>query len=183
MFVTTNEMKSLQIESTQDDRYGLKGEESLFSLTPIWTVTPDITVITQICTNFAVEHLAPQKPIEVEVNAIPQGAFNRIYSARVKSSSDSLPEGHAETSCISSTKEHLYIFRVSLPINPYYKILSECATLAYLRKNTSIPVARVLTVNPSNHESNPLRIEWMLQTYMPGKSLDSMWHCMGESGR
>ena len=61
--------------------------------------------------------------------------------------------------------------------------MSEYATLAYVRKNTSIPVARVLTLNPFNHENNSLRFEWMLQTYMSGRSLDSIWHCMDDLGR
>lgn len=51
--------------------------------------------------------------------------------------------------------------------------MSEYATLAWVRKSTSIPVARVLSIYPN---SNPLRFEWMIQTYMPGTSLAGTWY-------
>lgn len=37
-----------------------------------------------------------------------------------------------------------YLIRVALPVDPFFKRESEVATLAYIRKYTSIPVPKVL---------------------------------------
>jgi hypothetical protein len=38
----------------------------------------------------------------------------------------------------------VYLFRITLPVCPFYKTESEVATLKYIRINTDIPVATVV---------------------------------------
>ena len=180
---TTNGTEKPQSEPAEDSCYGLRWEEEVFGPTPVWTVTPDTAILNQLCRDLAADYLTPRELIDVQVDAIAQGTFNRIYSVKAKSRSSSTPAEQAETGVTSHTTEHLFICRISLPINPYFKTLSEHATLACLGKNTSIPVARVLAYSPYNDKRNSLRFEWMLQTYMPGMPLVTMWQRLGDTGQ
>ncbi|KAG8623120.1 hypothetical protein KVT40_008096 [Elsinoe batatas] len=53
---------------------------------------------------------------------------------------------------------------------------SEVATMAYLRKHTSIPVPKVL--DWSANSNNPIGAEYIISEKMPGVSLYSMWESM-----
>lgn len=63
-------------------------------------------------------------------------------------------------------KETRYIFRVVLPVDPFYKTESEVATLAYPRKHTNIPVPRVISWSSS--ADSVLGYEWVLLEKIDG---------------
>ncbi|CAG8950698.1 hypothetical protein HYFRA_00002908 [Hymenoscyphus fraxineus] len=77
-----------------------------------------------------------------------KGYINRIYE--VKSPDLSIP-------CI---------LRVSLPVDPWYKVESEVATMLYVAKHTTIPVPRVFAFDSST--DNPIGFEWILMEKMSG---------------
>lgn len=83
------------------------------------------------------------------------GAFNKLYLV-----------SHAR----SNTS---YIFRVSLPVCPFFKTESEAATLTHLRANTSIPVPRVFAWDSS--PDNELGFEWILMEKIAGVPLLDIW--------
>ena len=117
---------------------------------------PDTTIIKAIASN----HLASELPttldldrIEVEYFAV--GGFNKLYSI----------------SCPGHNKK--YVFRVALPLVPYYKTESKVAVLSYIKKNTSIPVPRVVTWDSS--AANNLGFEWILLEMIEGIILYDIW--------
>ncbi|KAL9119224.1 MAG: hypothetical protein Q9187_004220 [Circinaria calcarea] len=64
--------------------------------------------------------------------------------------------------------DHLdeYIFRIPLPIDPYYKIESDVGTTELVRYFTGIPVPTIYTYNSSS--DNPLGLEWILMEKVIG---------------
>lgn len=69
-----------------------------------------------------------EEPCEVEF--LVEGAFNKVYLARC-----------------ALAKE--YIVRVTSPVQPRFKTMSEDATIKYIRYHTNIPAPTVLNVHPS----------------------------------
>ena len=117
---------------------------------------PDIVIIKAI----ALKHLASKLPStldldSIEVEFFAQGGFNKLYSISF--------DGH-------NTR---YVFRVALPLVPYYRIESEAAVLSYIKKNTSIPVARVIAWDSS--AANNLGFEWILLEMIDGITLYDVW--------
>ena len=117
---------------------------------------PDIIIIKAIASN----HLASELPKTLDPNRIQveffaQGGFNKLYSVSCN--------GH-------NTR---YIFRVALPLVPYYRIESEAAVLSYIKKTTSIPVARVIAWDSS--AANKLGFEWILLEMIDGIALYDVW--------
>ena len=122
----------------------------------LWPTEPDIIIIKAIASH----HLASELPNTLDVDRIEvkffdQGGFNKLYSI-------SYP-GH-------NTK---YILRVALPRVPYYRIESEAAVLSYIKRNTSIPVARVIAWDSS--AANNLGFEWILLEMIDGIALYDVW--------
>ena len=118
---------------------------------------PDIIIIIKA---IASNHLASELPNTLDLDRIQveffaQGGFNKLYSI-------SFP-GH-------NTR---YVFRVALPLVPYYRIESEAAVLSYIKGNTSIPVARVIAWDSS--AANKLGFEWILLEMIDGISLYDVW--------
>jgi hypothetical protein len=71
------------------------------------------------------------------------------------------------------------ILRISGPHVPSIKTTNEVAIMAWLRRNTSIPVPRVL-----HHDStpnNPLAHEYTLMHRIPGHSVQSMYPALSEA--
>jgi hypothetical protein len=164
------------------EQHGLKWERDTFSLTPVWTVDPCIQVIKNIC----YELLGQPYPrilgdIETKVEFLDEGAFNRVYGvdaiAKIKASSDA----QLKTGIVETIQHFKYVFRVSLPVDPRLKSSSEVATIQYLNECTTVPVTTVL--HSSQSAKNALGFEWMLQTYIPGHKLSSIWHQLGDAGR
>ena len=66
--------------------------------------------------------------------------------------------------------------RVTLPVDPRYKTLSETATINYLLSGTTIPIPRVLAHNASTE--NDLHFEWILMERVMAKDLRHTWPSM-----
>ncbi|KAK2739590.1 hypothetical protein FQN57_006552 [Myotisia sp. PD_48] len=129
-------------------RPGLRWEDGLFEAVPRWIHAPDIGVI---------EHIVSKTLAQTcRVSFFCQGAFNKLYNVQCESS--------------------YYLMRVSLPVDPKFKTLSEVATLSWIQQHTSIPVPRVVAYNCS-HE-NELGFEWILMEKIAGRPLEDVWRSM-----
>ncbi|KAK2810754.1 hypothetical protein FQN49_008517 [Arthroderma sp. PD_2] len=133
-------------------RPGLRWEDALSGVEPRWTHEPNIKAIEHI----AVKALA--RPCSVSF--FSQGAFNRLYHVQ----------------CDQNAAQTSYLMRVSLPVDPNFKTLSEVATLAWIQQHTSLPAPRVVAYDHSN--ANELGFEWILMEKMPGRPLANVWGSM-----
>lgn len=122
-------------------------------------------VVLFLHSNSPLEHSCPD-PLDdgsLRVSFFTEGAFNKLH-------------------LISYARHHTeYLFRVTLPIEPYFKTESEVATLAFLRTNTSIPVARVIAWDSDS--DNELGFEWLLMERVKGVTLQSVWREMSWQGK
>lgn len=137
--------------ATPDPRSGLAWEENTFGAAPRWTREPSESIVARL----AYHHLRLSRhDIEQSTTSLEfQGAFNKLYAVEC-------PKGP-------------FLMRVTLPVDPVYKTLSETATLRYVRENTSIPVPSVIASDPSS--DNELGYKWILMERVPGKPLDDVW--------
>ncbi|KAI9707006.1 MAG: hypothetical protein M1820_004594 [Bogoriella megaspora] len=71
------------------------------------------------------------------------------------------------------------IFRIALPVNPWFKMQSEVATMEYVRKETSIPIPKVYVFESSME--NALGFEWMIMEKMEGQTFRDARASMGQS--
>jgi aminoglycoside phosphotransferase (APT) family kinase protein len=145
----------LYVMSSKPPQHGLEWTYEIFDVIPSWTVEPDMAVAKAI----AVRHLPVTTSSYYEIRSFSAGAFNKLFLLH--------PLGDA-----SGTLES-FLMRISLPVDPYFKTASEVATLQFLRKNTSIPVPRVIAFDSS--ADNELGFEWILMTKLPGVALNSLW--------
>ncbi|KAF3275208.1 hypothetical protein TWF970_006930 [Orbilia oligospora] len=90
------------------------------------------------------------------------GAFNKLY--------------------FMNNYKNSWILRLTLPVDPYYKTVSEVATINLIRKSTSLPVPEIITHYSGSVEGFPgdgnLGLEWILMTKLPGKTLRNAWYEM-----
>ncbi|KAF8473663.1 phosphotransferase enzyme family-domain-containing protein [Russula ochroleuca] len=140
--------------SPSPPQHGLEWKYELFDVIPSWTVEPDMAVAKAI----AIRHL-PVTPSSYEITFFSAGAFNKLFLLQPLGNSGANPES--------------FILRVILPVDPYFKTASEVATLQFVRKNTPIPVPRVIAFDSS--ADNELGFEWILMTKLPGVTLKSLW--------
>lgn len=89
----------------------------------------------------------------LSVEFFAEGAFNKLYKAQCPKES--------------------YVMRVSLPVDPGHKTLSETTTLAFVRANTDIPVPKVIAFDASF--DNEFGFEWILTELMPGQPYQGKW--------
>ena len=121
-------------------------------LEPTWTVIPSLVMLEELATR----HLPDGFPkSEIVVEFFAEGAFNKLYTI-------SSPHSPQE-----------YILRVALPVEPFYKTESEAATLAYVRKYTTLPVPEVIAYDSSSE--NELGFEWMLLKKIGGVPVSEIW--------
>ncbi|EGS23444.1 uncharacterized protein CTHT_0001370 [Thermochaetoides thermophila DSM 1495] len=92
-----------------------------------------------------------------------KGTFNRLYSI-------TMPNWDKK-----------YIFRVSIPVEPFFKTESEVATMVYVYKNTTIPIPRVVAFSSS--DDNELGYEWILMEMLDGVPLRTVWPDMDFAAR
>jgi hypothetical protein len=146
--------------ATMDRFYGLSWKEPegmlalVADLKPTWTIEPDIEVMTKIARRKL--NIPSDSPCDLEFLA--QGAFNKVYVIRCNFDIE-------------------YIMRVSLPVHPRLKTMSERATIDYVRQHTHIPAPQVLHYNAMRDDE--LGFEWMIQDRVPGRSLTDMWKFVG----
>jgi hypothetical protein len=119
-------------------------------LAPSWTIEPKIDIITKI----ARHELCVLDDTVCEVKFLTEGAFNKVYTIR----------------CGDDIK---HVMRVSLPVQPRFKTMSDTATIEYVRYHTNIPAPKVWKSDASN--DNELGFEWAIQDFVPGQSLTDAW--------
>ena len=125
-------------------RNGIWGSE------PRWTVDPDEDAIRQTAASSLDLTTA-----HCDIEFLAQGAFNKVYVV-------TFPE-----------KEKEVIARVTLPVDPKWKTLSEVATLQWVRDNTSLPVPEILSYQADR--TSAIGFEWIVMSKMPGRSLGDRW--------
>ncbi|KAF2995879.1 hypothetical protein E8E13_004324 [Curvularia kusanoi] len=67
-----------------------------------------------------------------------------------------------------------FLIRVTLPVAPRAKTDSEIATIAFIRKQTKIPVPEVVAY--CDDLENELGFEWMIMRRIEAQPLHDMWH-------
>ncbi|KPM44960.1 hypothetical protein AK830_g1625 [Neonectria ditissima] len=135
------------------DFHGLKWIRNLWGSEPRWTVEPDENAV----------KITAQSRLGLsgscEISFLGQGAFNRLY--------------------IIKDADREVVARVTLPVDPACKTLSEVATIAWVRDNTSLPVPKILAYDATR--INPIGFEWIAMTKVPGKPLADAWQDMAFS--
>ena len=126
-------------------------ERGLFQRQPRWPHEPDAAAIIALSR----QHLHIVGSVDINVNLLAQGAFNKLYTIS------------------SSGLSKDYLFRVTLPVEPSIKTASEVATLLYLRRHTKLPVPQV--VAHAITSDNELGYEWMIMERLPGVCLKDIW--------
>ncbi|KAF1365031.1 hypothetical protein EJ07DRAFT_97957, partial [Lizonia empirigonia] len=141
--------------TTMDPRAGMIwSPEGFFDeLRPQWVTEPDVSAITTI----ARRELQMPDDCSCSVHFLAKGAFNKVYTVRCNGKDN-------------------FIMRVSLPVQPRLKTLSEHATIEYLRQHTNLPVPRVYSSAANN--DNKLGFEWMIMERVPGTKLQEQWRYM-----
>ena len=119
---------------------------------PKWVMEPDVERIKEAVQSFWSHCGFPNADITVEYLA--GGSWNKAYTV---SSIDK-----------HTGARHECIFRVALPVMPWYKVQSEVATMEYVRINTTIPVPRVYAFDSSMN--NAVGLEWILMEKIQGES-------------
>ncbi|KAF4962507.1 hypothetical protein FSARC_9430 [Fusarium sarcochroum] len=131
----------------EDQMHGLYWEEKTFGKEPRWSIAPHLDNIKS-----TLQARYPERSVEVEF--ITQGAFNKVYSVTIRG-------------------QQPLILRVSLPVDPRYKTLSEVATTRWLSANTTIPVPQV--INYDSSRDSTIGFEWILMTKLDGTCLSDVW--------
>ena len=135
----------------EPDFPGLKWIPKTFSLEPAWTIEPDLEAAKQV-----IESRLTRS--SVTISFLAQGASNKLYTVD--------GDGDAET----------LVLRITLPVDPRYKTLSEVATMDWMLRNTTIPVPVVVAYEASRDD--PVGFEWILMTKLPGKPLADTWRSL-----
>ena len=137
------------------DFSGLKWVRTLWGFEPRWTVELDEKAIKQTAQSVL------GIPDDCTVEFLAQGAFNKVY--------------------IVMSPEKEAVLRVSLPVDPTWKTLSEVATLRWVRDNTDLPVPEVLSYEASR--LNRIGYEWIMMERMAGRPLADVWRAMSFSAK
>ncbi|EEU33638.1 uncharacterized protein NECHADRAFT_56350, partial [Fusarium vanettenii 77-13-4] len=131
-------------------RSQMEWAKTSFGLEPRWCSQPDL---------IAMQHLI-QKYLAatggggvVRVKYFAEGMFNKLYTV--------------------SWSRSIFLMRVSLPVCPKLKTMSEVATLQFVRQETQLPVPRVIAFDHSSQ--NELGFEWILMEKMPGVPVRQQW--------
>ena len=111
-----------------------------------------------------IDFIAPETET-ISVELLAQGAFNRAYNIT------------AENKTTGFRGE--YVFRLALPIYPYYKVESDVATTEFIRHTTTVPVPIIYAFDSCLN--NELGFEWMLMEKVKGISLYETWDKMAYS--
>ena len=93
-------------------------------------------------------------PHNFKVDTFQQGMWNKIFL---------ISSTNKQTGAITER-----IFRIPLPVNPWFKMQSEVATMEYVRTTTKIPVPKIFFFESSME--NALGFEWMIMEKMNGRT-------------
>ena len=131
-------------------------ERGYFLPDPNWLHGPNIDGIKETVWPI-LERLGCKHGENISIEFLADGGFNRVYTVQ--------------------TSARNYVFRVALPVDPYYKTESDVATNELVRHFTTIPVPTIYAFDSSTH--NPIGHEWMLMDKITsGKSLEDCWTAM-----
>ena len=119
-------------------------------------VEPDIRCIQKVVWPY-IRLVAPQTS-EISVEYQTKGSYNKVYTITASNGATGL------------CRE--YIFRVALPIYPYYKVESDVVTTEFVRHSKSMPVPIIYAFDSAENE---LDFEWMLMEKVVAKPLYSVW--------
>ena len=126
-------------------------EPGLWGSSPKWASVPSLKAVAE--TVYDHLKLSDGEIADASTKFFNQGAFNKLYT--------------------TTYARGTYVIRVTLPVDPGYKIASEVATLHMISRYTSIPVPTVFGYDVSC--ANPIGFEWILMDRMPGVTLDKAW--------
>lgn len=128
-----------------------------YAESPEWRCEIDTAIIKEIVEPQLEAHGFGTKDVSIEFFAA--GGLNKLYTV---------------TATVGETGEKREcIFRVAMPLDPWYKTESEVATIEYVRRHTSIPVPKVYSYDSSTE--NKLGFEWIMMEKMAGKPLFEFW--------
>lgn len=134
-----------------DSSYGLGWKDELMGPRPIWTTDPSVEIVAEIAHRHL--ELSADEIARTKTRFEFQGAFNKLYAVEC-------PRGS-------------FFMRISLPVDPQFKTLSEVATIGLLQSHTSVPVPRIIASNSTN--DNKLKFEWILMERVHGIPLGDIW--------
>ena len=123
---------------------------------PAWNREPSLPILESIVR----EHLSISAGAPCTISPFACGAFNRLYAMH--------------------TPERECLIRVTLPVQPRLKTLSEVATIEFVRAHASELVPRILAYDADARpsESGGLGFEWMIMEKIPGSALEGRWEGM-----
>lgn len=116
---------------------------------PQWASEPNPSLVKAA----ALQGLGRAQASQCSIRLYDQGCFHKLYEIEI--------DGRR------------FIMRVALPVDPYWKTISERATMEFVRTRTETPLPRVFEHRAQ--EDNALGFEWMLMEFMPGNQLDQVW--------
>ncbi|KAK0710040.1 phosphotransferase enzyme family-domain-containing protein [Lasiosphaeria miniovina] len=132
-----------------DDREGVEWKQDVGMCEPLWTREPQADAIEKACRSTLA--LSPEDGCAISFLA--EGGFNKVYAVQ--------------------TAQGKFLMRVTLPVDPRHKTRGEVATLAWVRRNTHVPVPKVLAFDDTS--DNAIGFEWILMQFMPGVSANRLW--------
>jgi hypothetical protein len=135
--------------SNQD---GLEWISTRFGLEPRWTKEPSVEAMSRL----ARKHLGHHEEVPIDIVFYAQGAFNKLYKISAAGS--------------------VCLMRVSLPVYPRLKTLSEVTTINFVHRETDMPVPRIIAFD--SESQNELGFEWIMMEMMTGVSLKKRWRKM-----
>ncbi|KFY40006.1 hypothetical protein V495_05645 [Pseudogymnoascus sp. VKM F-4514 (FW-929)] len=104
--------RTLYSTMAKADFQGLEWNQTLWGLEPTWSTSPDPAAIAELIKSLGITNAS--------LSFLAQGAFNKIYT-------------------VSSPGAEDLILRLTLPVDPGFKTLSEVATMEWMRFNTLYP--------------------------------------------
>lgn len=127
-----------------------------------WRAEPKIELIAEVVAP-TLEHLGVDSST-TRVSKLACGGFNQVFTiTAIEKNSSALRE---------------FVFRVPLPVNPYYKTECEVATMELVRAYTSVRLPVVYSYDSSTN--NKIGLEWILMESIPGEALSKKWHDLSE---
>lgn len=117
---------------------------------PEWSNEPSIDTMKKLIR----QHL--NLTDEPQVTFFAEGAINKLYAF----------------DCARGR----FLMRVTLPVAPGVKTDSEIATMAFVRKETNIPVPQIVAHDSDLH--NELGFEWIIMERVQAQPLQEVWHQM-----
>ena len=112
--------------------------------------------------------MPPSPENEFLIERLAGGTYNRIIGVTVKDTGNVGPRN--------------FVLRIPRPLMADFGYIErEVAILRYVRQNSTLPVADVISFDPTIN--NPLKSGYVVQTRLPGTSLDSIWDELNQEQR